>query len=511
MTIFSLISCIRKYSDMFPDKTAVIKDDDSITYRNLYNKSVMFASGLKKIGVREQDRVAIIMDNSIEFIVSVYGILAANAVFVPVQYDCAVDRMMYFLNDCKPSIVITNTAIYEKLMENLRELDIKVILVDSADENTKVMPWNSVLKAGASEEYTESFDPEKTAYIVYTSGSTGMPKGVKIKNKSLLNFIESTIEEFDFDNDTIYLSVLSFCFDGAFGGLFCPIAIGGILVIYRRKLITPKKLVSCIVKNNVTFFGCTPELFVVLIDELLREKPDRIPLKILSMGGDFIPKKYIKISFDVFPDIRLFNRYGPTEATSVVGSYEIMKNDTGNTLPIPIGHAVKNNEFYIYDSENDTFAKNGLGELYITGVQLFEGYWNDKELTKNSVVEWNGKELYRSGDYVCTDDNGNLIMLGRNGSMIKRYGYRVFISEIEINILKTDMVKACACVETDDKKVVAFVTKKESEFSELALRSQMLENVPKYIIPDKFIVVPELIYTNHGKIDKNCMINKYYR
>ena len=243
---------------------------------------------------------------------------------------------------------------------------------------------------------------DSLVYIIYTSGSTGKPKGVAIKWASLENYIIDTNKRLDFGHETKSLNMTSFCFDGALTGIFCMLSCLGTLVIAPSFSLRASTLYNELVNKKITDLGCTPIQLLVFLEALEIGNAENILLQTLAIGGESFSKKYIEHIYKYLPKVRILNRYGPTETTIVASSYEIKKNDLMDESDIPIGKPINNVFFYAVNEKMETIVPGEIGELYIGGVQVMDGYWRDQQLTNEVIVEKfiNGERVYRTGDMV---------------------------------------------------------------------------------------------------------------
>jgi len=498
-----------KIAKMMPNSIAIKQGNNFISYSDLYKYTNCFAMLLNSSGVNRQDRVAILLDNSIEYIIAVYATLRCSCIFVPLAIDAPPDRLNTILLDCMPKIIVTDNKHFEKV-QHIK--DVVFVFVDNYEQKSKVgvyVYWKDY--KDRNHLYIERYDPFDLAYIVYTSGSTGEPKGVAIAGSSLINFIESTLEEFNFNSSCKYISMLPFYFDGSFGGIFAPIAVGGSLIIYRKSVFMPKKLINVLISENITFFGCTPALFSLLMENLNSDNVNALSLKIISIGADFISKHSVKTFFEIFKNVRLFNRYGPTEATSIVSSYEVSRSDIYNDNQIPIGKPNKNTFFIALDSNFVKVKQGQVGELYIGGIQLMNSYWNDIETSQKAFyIDDKYGKLYKTGDMVTFDTENNYILLGRNNKMIKRNGFRVFINEIERKILESETVSKCVCDDIQGK-LLAIVVPVSDNYSKSSLLDFISKKLPYYMIPNEILDIDEFIYNSNGKVDIKKSIELAHR
>lgn len=496
-------SNLNKQAVLQPEKIAIKDDTKAITYRELIIEINEYKKILKDICRKKQKRIAIYLPNSIEYVISIYAILNCNSIFIPFPYDSPAIRVMEIAQDCKPEIIITNRKGYGEIFSVSDIKGCKYILVDDKkrdlQENHREENQYEMDKLKL---YQNKKHQNELAYIVYTSGSTGMPKGVVIRYNSLLNFIKNTIHTFSLNSMTNYISMLPFNFDGSFGGIFAPLWVGGTLIIYRRNIVMPHKLIQKLQQEKVNFFGCTPALFNVLVDFLDKQTAQELFLKTVSIGGDFIAKESVKRFYELFEGVKLYNRYGPTETTSVVSGYLIKKEDIYLNHPFPIGKPEKNNIFMALDENGKVIIPGKVGELYISGCQVMSGYWNDDILTSKVLIDMNGSSYYKTNDFVTLTEEGEYILLGRQTNMIKRNGYRIFGKEIESYIMKIKGIYDCLCLEIN-KQIIAFcVQNKECSCNVEMVFEQLKEMLPIYMIPNKIVFIDKLPFDSVGKINR---------
>lgn len=495
---------INKVVNLTPSKIAILDGDNKITYKSLSERIYSFANKLISLNVKEGSRIAIILENSISHIICSYGAIIASCVFVPLPVNLPLNKLNELIVDSNPNVIVTDAFLYNELsllrsMNNVesyfivdQDLEIREKICENGLSSLKNVPVNDACS------YIEASNLERPVYILYTSGSTGKPKGVVINYRSLLNFIETTIKLY-FQNNSVYLNMLPFNFDGSFTGLFCALMAGSQLVISKSININPAATVKCCIDNKITIFGCTPSFLDLFLKSAKRQNESEFFLRTITVGGDFIKKETLNLFFSIFKKTRLFNRYGPTETTSVVSNYEITERDL--ETDISIGKPV-NNTFFRFLGDED----NNTGELLIGGIQIMQGYWNDKELTEKSFVKIDEMMFYKSGDYAMKDEYENYFLLGRSDSMIKHNGYRVFLPEVEANLFKTGLVKCPVCV-YHNSKLIAFVVLNNSENNKFDVIRELKKYAASYMMPDYIKLVESIPYTKIGKVDKKILLD----
>lgn len=347
------------------------------------------------------------------------------------------------------------------------------------------------------------------AYIMFTSGSTGIPKGVLICQKSLLNFIEWSKETYSLNTNDILTNVNPIYFDNSVFDFYCSIFNGVSMLAIPKKIIErPKEMLQLISETNCTIWFSVPSMLIYLTNMKLLNKEILKNIRIFSFGGEGYPKELLRKLYKLYGDkAEFFNVYGPTEGTCICSAYKVKEQDIKEEGLVPLGKIASNFDYLILD-ENGKEAS--FGELNLLGEQLALGYYNDQERTKQSFVNYDGHEtyeekMYKTGDLV-EDIGGVLYFRGRVDNQIKHMGYRIELEEIENAIIKVDAIKQCAVVHAFSKnkfsQIIAFVAT-ESDISEQYLRTEIKKYIPNYMIPNKIIFMKELPKNVNGKVDRN--------
>lgn len=485
-----------------PDKIAV-KDEQSIySYKDLNQKTAAVFQHLWTRGITRGDRVGIFMENNADYIASVLAIMKSAAIFVPVSPDYPEDRLAYILNNCQPAILITNSKNKQKIENIAGQLGIGLLVVETINDEI-VDPLPELPRY-----------PKEIAYIIYTSGSTGMPKGVAIRWESLENYVQDTVELMGFDRSTVSLNMTPFYFDGSLSSIFCTLLGGGTIVIIQSSFMRDTKLIRLLKEEKITDLGCTPALFKMITESLKKDGTQQYSIQTIGMGGERCPSVYIEQLFAHLPNVRLFNRYGPTETTIVTSSYEITAEDLDHEGEFPIGKPIRNVQFYAFNHQGHSIQPGEVGELYIGGIQVMEGYWNDPELTRHVLIDdlIPGERIYRTGDLVTIDAKGNYIFVGRTDDMIKKQGFRIYISEVVHAFQKLAYVKEAFCLPIDNgdtSDIAAFVILASPEQDptslEIRMKSDLSQLLPWFMIPKMIRIVERFPATKVGKIDRQAL------
>ena len=381
-----------------PDALAAKDDAEGLTYAQLYERVAAIAAGLSSLGVGPGDRVAVRLPNSVQFLSVAMACLWLGVPFVPISVDDPARRVQQILTDSEPALVVT------------LEGDGAAPAVSG---RAVVTPDQLLRRGGVVPKRAQ--DPEIDAYMIYTSGTTGSPKGVRIPVQSFGWSISTTAERLGLDSSTRSLCVSPFHFDGSYANLFPTLVAGGRVVIPRREqLLMVRRFFSSVLQDGITHTSFSPSyLRLVLTSPKLRDLAGSA-LRTMGLGGEEILAEDLVALWEALPDLRVYNYYGPTEATIEVTTFELDRSTFGSGV-VPIGVPHAGVRFYLVDSGGGLIEdSNQIGELHIAGNQLMRGYWGDQALTdevlRTDVVA--GELVYKTGDLVRRDEQGRYIYVG---------------------------------------------------------------------------------------------------
>ena len=356
-----------------------------------------------------------------------------------------------------------------------------------------------------------SLDADRDAYLIYTSGTTGVPKGAVIPERALRWSVARTIELLGLDHTTRGLVVSAFHFDGAYGVVFPTLAAGGSLVVPNREdMLFLRPFFEWVRDQEITFTSCSPSYLTLLVSSRHLSKLRRTSLATLLLGGEQCSVADIKKLKSVTPNTRVYNRYGPTEATIAVTTHQITTEDLESGW-VPLGRPHQGVEFFIVGPGGNVTTRSGEdGELYIGGRQLMSRYWGDEDATRR-VLRTDlvpGQVLYKTGDLVHRDDPGNYVYRGRLDDVIKRNGVRLSLTEISHVFREHKDVNGATCALMDlggRSGIAAFVDARPGVTS-LDLLDVARELLPPNAVPDEVFVVCSLPLTPQGKVDHRRLL-----
>jgi amino acid adenylation domain-containing protein len=503
-----------------PDDLAVLDGDRSLTYSELDRQSNRIAHLLSELGVVRGDRVGLYLDKSLESIVALYGIMKAGAAYVPLDPDAPVPRLVYIVGDCGIRCLLTGSEKQAQLaamlaggalIETLILLDAPTTDVDRAGVRT--LGKDEIDAAPANPTAVDTIDQD-LAYILYTSGSTGDPKGVMLTHRNALAFIAWAAEEFALDRSDRLSSHAPLHFDLSVFDLYAAAYAGAAVVLVPAKAsIFPNQIVRFIQDNAITVWYSVPSILSMVTLRGGLNKTTLPALRTILFAGEVFPIKYLRELMRLVPHARFANLYGPTE-TNVCTWYEVPPLDDEVSEPVPIGVAVPNDEVFAVKEEGGLAQPGEVGELYVRGATVMRGYWGDPERTARGLVSDPfgsafADPVYRTGDLVEVQAGGCYRYVGRRDAQIKSRGYRIELGDVEATLNLHPGVVECAVVAVADElvtnRLVAYVTLRDQS-TQADLARFCTERLPRYMVPESFTLLTELPKTSTGKIDRRSLL-----
>ncbi|MGK0185095.1 MAG: amino acid adenylation domain-containing protein [Verrucomicrobiales bacterium] len=482
----------------FPERIAVVdpSTDQQFTYAELDKAATAISVALVSAGVVPGDRVGMCAPKSIHAVASLLGILKADAAYVPVDTGSPPQRNTYIFSDCAVRCIIAD------------EKSADALTAHGGFESRQRLSEHHLLLTGS--QHTPPLLSAGLAYVLYTSGSTGSPKGVMLTHGNALSFVNWCIREFNPSPEDRFSSHAPFHFDLSILDLYVPLFSGATVVILNESLgKNPAALSKCIESQKITCWYSTPSILRLLVEIGKLDQRDLSSLRLVNFAGEVFPIKFLRALKEIAPQPIYYNLYGPTE-TNVCTYYRIPRTIPDNrTTPYPIGYCCDNDRARVVDLAGDDVGPGDEGELVVQGGTVMRGYWNLPERTSEAYFG-TSDPWYRTGDVVREeiDGAGCYVYLGRRDRMIKRRGYRVELGEIEAAFHSyPGMREAAAMAVTDEQEgmlVRVFLVWDETEGkapSTIKLKAYSARNLPTYMIPDRFVYLPKLPQTSTDKVD----------
>ena len=518
--IYLLQQLLTKSAEKYPEKPAVVLGEEQITYKALDITSNKLARYLVELGVKRGDRVGIYMNKSIPSIISIFSILKAGAVYVPLDPQAPTNRIAYIIDNCEIKHLLTSS---EKMSKVTTVVDQStslqdIIVTDDAYQptelSTPIHEWKEIESMSSSIPDNKNITTD-LAYIIYTSGSTGNPKGVMISHLNSLTFVNWSYEAMGVNENDRFSSHAPLHFDLSIFDVFvCPKAGGTLYLVPETLSMFPTRLSSWIADNAISVWYSVPSVLSMMVTRGQLSDKDFTSLRRVIFAGEVFPTKYLRQLMDLIPHPEYYNLYGPTE-TNVITYYQVLPIPEDQTAPIPIGICCENTDTFALDAEGNVITEPGQeGELLARGTCVAMGYWGDSEktnsvFTKNPVQTNFSENVYHTGDLVSIDENGNFLYKGRIDHMIKSRGYRIELGEIEATIYSHPMVKEVAVIAIPDdlitNRIKATVVVSQ-ELSPSVLRTHCSDKLPKYMIPEMIEFMDSLPKTSTGKVDKQNLL-----
>jgi bacitracin synthase 3 len=467
-----------------PNKIIIEDNGRQITNHILNSKANQLARLLRDKGVKANSIVCIIMENSIETIIGILGILKAGAAYLPID-PLYYNRIPYILKDCNCDVVLTN-----KQMDLLSERNKVVIRLD--DEKSYVDKDSNL---------NIDTNPQDLAYIIYTSGTTGNPKGTMIEHCGLRNYIWYAADQYVKNESITFPLYTSISFDLTVTSIFTPLITGNKIIIYKGEQY--ENLVKKIIEENrVNIIKLTPSHLKLIRDfKTLNSK-----LKRIIVGGEELETQLAKDIYNNFgQNIEIHNEYGPTE--TVVGCMDYIFNPKKcNKRTVSIGTPIYNTEIYVLDDNLEPVPYDVVGEIYISGEGVGRGYLNLDELTRERFLKnpfLKNRRMYKTGDLARMTPDGLIEFCGRVDNQISLNGYRIELGEIESNLLKHPQIKEAIVIKrkVEGEKFLCAFIKVGNKVNELGIREFLAKILPNYMIPTYIVNIDKIPLTLTGKVN----------
>jgi amino acid adenylation domain-containing protein len=491
-----------------PDNIAAAHQDTTLSYSQLRERVIALSSCLRAKGVKAGEKVALYMPRGLDMLTSILAVFHAGGAYVPIDVDYPAQRVRNILSDSEAAWLLFNdqsagdiaaaaedaTAVSTLL--NVQQLDKeKFELIETPGEQTT----------------------DDLAYIIYTSGTTGKPKGAMIHQLGMINHMGAKINDLELTSADVIAQTASPCFDISVWQFLAALLVGGkTTIVDTATLVNPEKLIHTLTQKQVSIFESVPSLITAFLDGL----PSGVELSLPSLRwmiptGEALTVPLVRKWYKHFPQIKLLNAYGPTEASDDVTHHVVPMPET-NQLQIAIGKPVQNTHIYVMDQNLNLCPVGIRGEICVAGPGVGKGYWKNEEKTREAfrdnplLDEINDPDyarLYKTGDIGYYRNDGSLICLGRVDEQVKIRGFRIELGEIENVLSDNTSVKEAVVVvreKDEDKHLVAYFLA-DQEVATADLRDYLFERLPDYMVPGYFMQLDEFPLTTNGKLNKAAL------
>ncbi|HET9281329.1 MAG TPA: amino acid adenylation domain-containing protein [Candidatus Angelobacter sp.] len=477
-----------------PHAPALSYEGRQMSYAELASRARAWAGHLAECDIADEALVGIYLERSPEAIIAMLAALEAGGAYLPLDPSYPKERLAFMINDAGVRVIITN----RRLRERLPEGSVEVLLADdlpSAGTSDRLLP--------------DVCDPDRLAYVMYTSGSTGLPKAVEITHRGIVRLVSSGL--FALGEDDVELQLVSLSFDPSALEIWSCLLGGGKLVLHPSRNPSLEEIGDALREHRITSTILITGLFPLMVDEHLE---DLVGLRQLIVGGDVMPPGAAQRLLQAAPGLRLINAYGPTEA-AIVATAHIMTEPAEVSMPIPIGRPVANAQIYLLDPTG-SLAPDGLpGEIWIGGHGVARGYRGRPDLTAQRFAvdpfsERESARMYRTGDIGRWKRDGSLEFLGRVDAQVKIRGFRVEPGEIEAVLCLHPAVRECAVITYEsvpgDRRLAAYIVPRAGEnLQGSQLRAYLKSRLPEFMVPATFTLLEQLPRTVNDKVERSLL------
>lgn len=482
-----------------PDKIAFASDTSALTFREVYTKSRAIGSCLHEKGYYKEP-VAIYMRKSPETVVSFFGTVYGGCYYVPLDEEMPRFRVELILKTLEARVMIADETTYEEAVR-LKEDGVFTGEILLYREIT-LHPEDG---AALTEIRVRALDTDPI-YIVFTSGSTGVPKGVVACHRSVLDYVERLSATLGFNRETVFGNQAPLYFDACLKELYPTLKFGATTYLIPKSLFMfPVKLVEYLNEHKINTVCWVVSAFTLIssFGTFKTVKPEY--LHTIAFGSEVFPIKQFNLWREALPNASFTNLYGPTETTGMCCFFHVDREFAPDE-PIPIGRPFQNREILLLKADNTLAADGEEGEICVRGTALTLGYYKNPEKTAEAFVQNPLNKLYpeliyRTGDIGKRNERGELIFVSRKDFQIKHMGHRIELGEIETAAGMMDGIRAaCAVYDTEKKRIVLYYT---GEVEQATLSAYLKERLPRYMMPGRMTQLENLPYTPNGKIDRN--------
>lgn len=506
----NIMEFLEKTVKKYPEKIAIVDARISLTFYELRSRAIMVAAALSAVRLKagadrpgggDKKPIAILMDKGADSIAAFLGVAYSGNFYTPIDSNMPGERIEKILRTLNPACIIAGkdclaacdceaindypVLLYEEILQN----DI------CADEDAVLFVSRNVIDADV-------------LYVLFTSGSTGMPKGVVISHRAVIDYIEWVVETFRINSGDRFGNQAPFYFDNSILDIYSALKTGSTMYIIPEKLFTfPMQLLEYLKTNEITTIFWVPSVICMAANLKAVGKICLDQLKRVLFCGEPMPNKQLNIWRRAYPHALYANLYGPTEITDVCTCY-IVDREFADSDSLPIGFPCANTDILVLDENQQEVQGEAIGELCVRGTSLAYGYYGNEEKTREAFVQnplnkYYHEIIYRTGDLVKYNVYGELIYISRKDFQIKHMGHRIELGEIDVAVYSIPSVKSCCCVYDERrKKIVLFYTADE----EIQNIKQILKSkIPEYMIPAVTKVLKDMPMNLNGKIDRNSL------
>jgi amino acid adenylation domain-containing protein len=502
--IYNILEYLEESEKKYPQKTVFADEKNSISYARLKQNAQRIGTQiLLKTNNTTKNPIVVFVDRNIESLVSFMGVAYSGNFYVPIDIQMPKLRIELILQTLNPiaTVVLKNDLDFAKsVAPHLLSLVYEEVIQDGIDENLLGLVRRKAIDR----------DP---LYATFTSGSTGIPKGVITCHQSVIDMTDVLVSTFGFNDSNVFGNQNPFYFDASIKDIYCTLKTGGTMhLIPKSAFLFQANLIEFLNKNKIDSILWSAAAIALVANSNTFETNKPQYLSKVMFSGEVMHNKVLNYWRKSLPETLFVNLYGPTEITSVCTYYKIEKPFADDEV-LPIGISFKNTEILLLNSENKPVSGNEIGEICVRGCCLALGYYNNPEKTseafcQNPLNPHYPEAIYRTGDLARYNEHGEIMFLSRKDNQVKHMGQRVELGEIEILINSLEKIDASFCFYDHDKqKIVSIFQGKEADNKYIL--NEIKDRIPKYMFPNIIIKLDELPYNLNGKIDRTLLKENY--
>jgi amino acid adenylation domain-containing protein len=506
---------LERAATAWPDRDAIRCRDRSLSYRELDRAAEAIAASLLDAGVMPGDRIGILIPKCVEAVAALYAALKVGAVYVPMDPKGPVKRAAMVANDCGIRALIGTHELSARLVDLLDSPPRLTIVIGEIDatHGSDVVAYSEIVERRAAGRVSAPVLEGDLAYILYTSGSTGVPKGVMLSHRNAMAFVDWCVEAMGLVADDRLSNHAPLHFDLSVFDLFAAAAVGAsVTMVPEETAFLGTSLVRFIEDNAITVWYSVPSALRLIAESASGSELDA--LRVVVFAGEVYPKPQLRELRAQLPDAALWNLYGPTE-TNVCTFHRVPAELTDDDAPIPIGRAIRGDDVFAVSDDGGLAGSGEVGELLVRGATVMRGYWGRPDKTAEVLIphpllaEAAGL-VYRTGDLVRLRSDGEYDFIGRRDHQVKSRGYRIELGEIEAAVTSHPGVEEVAVIglphEEWGVEIVAWVAPRPgATLNEMALKRHVADRVPRYMVPSTIAIADRLPKTSTGKVDRTAL------
>ncbi|MFV0559849.1 MAG: D-alanine--poly(phosphoribitol) ligase subunit DltA [Enterococcus sp.] len=503
MKIESIVEEIDEWGEKEPERVVYRSATEDYTFGQLKTYSDALAHALAT-QLAPKEPILVFGELEFEMLVAFLAASKSGRAYIPIEASTPIERIQMILTVAKPGMIVCTKTWPELLDTDIPILSLDEMLPLCEQKGTDIGKLHPVQK---NEDY----------YIIFTSGTTGLPKGVQISHTNLASYVQWQLSDFPIKTGMRFLSQAPYSFDLSVMSIYPALVSGGSLVPLEKKVVNEfKQLFAQLLNLAVDVWVSTPSFMDICLLEPTFDEQHVPSIQLFLFCGEELPKKTAKQLLERFPNAHLYNTYGPTEATVAVSAIEVTPDVLTEYERIPIGYIKEDTEVWIM-REGTAVASGESGEIVLSGPSISKGYLNNPSKTKEAFATLDNQWVYHTGDTGRLLKNGRLLYEGRIDFQVKLHGYRIEVEEIEHHLNQLSLVNQAMVVPRyqGDKvtQLIAYVVSEKNQdtrASELSkkIRAALEGTIMHYMIPQRFIYVEQLPLTVNGKIDRKALIHE---